>query len=216
MIQDNPPSNPPLPTSGVIYRSFADLIQNNIEGRDFAISYRHTDSDIAIIAPHGGNIEPGTTEIADALAGTEYNYYEFRGIKESGNRILHITSSCFDEPVALRTVRRSKVALTIHGLRSQESLVLIGGRNSAFKCSIQKALAAADFQATLSDIPHLRGHNPNNICNLCRSGEGVQLEISRGLRETLFKNLDRPGGRATTALFDVFITVLRNTIRSFR
>jgi phage replication-related protein YjqB (UPF0714/DUF867 family) len=36
-------------------------------------------SAVAIIAPHGGNIEPGTSELARAVAGQELSLYLFEG-----------------------------------------------------------------------------------------------------------------------------------------
>lgn len=50
------------------YRSYDNLCRNEVEDRDFRIRFRHGTSGIAIVAPHGGGIEPGTTEIAEAIA----------------------------------------------------------------------------------------------------------------------------------------------------
>jgi len=36
------------------------------------------------MAPHGGGIEPGTIDIADAIARSEYTFYAFQGIKKRG------------------------------------------------------------------------------------------------------------------------------------
>lgn len=43
-------------------------------------------------APHGGGIEPGTSEIADAIGGERGSFYTFGGLKSSGTADLHITS----------------------------------------------------------------------------------------------------------------------------
>ena len=63
------------------------------------------------------------------------------------------------------------------------------------------ALSAAGFNAEISEIPGLKGINPQNICNRCTSGEDVQLEISRGLRGKMFENLDHRNLRKRTIMF---------------
>ena len=40
---------------------------------------------VAIIAPHGGKIEPGTSEIVRSIAAEDYNFCAFEGIKPAGN-----------------------------------------------------------------------------------------------------------------------------------
>ena len=44
-------------------------------------------------------------------------------------------------------------------------------------------LTLAGLSGVMIKVPELRGTQPENICNRCKSGKGVQLEISRGLRE---------------------------------
>src|SRR6476646_8006552 len=70
-------------------------------GRDFRISF--SDGNIArclLVAPHGGGIEPGTSEILRALTDlSDWAWYEFAGFLRKGNKeALHITSTHFDEP----------------------------------------------------------------------------------------------------------------------
>ncbi len=199
-----------------IYSNFAELAACEDEGIDYEILWRQTDSPIAILAPHGGNIEPGTLEIADALAGTDFTFYAFKAKKEAENRKLHIGSDRYDEPRALRTLANTVVAIAIHGCHHQEQRVFIGGRNHPLKEAILQALQAAGFTAAISDIPGLRGIGPNNLCNRCGSGQGVQLEISRGLRNRLLQS--SPNGDHTTrnADFCSFVGAVRRALRSFR
>ena len=81
------------------------------------------------MAPHGGGIEPGTGDIADAVAGQHHSFYCFKGIKKQGNRVLHITSNRFDEPLAMTMVTNANWVLTIHGCRDVEPVVWVGGRD---------------------------------------------------------------------------------------
>jgi phage replication-related protein YjqB (UPF0714/DUF867 family) len=74
------------------------------------------------VAPHGGGIEPGTSELADAIAGSDLSFYTFEGLKSSGNTDLHITSTRFDEPMCLTLLASSSVVVTLHGEHSTKTV----------------------------------------------------------------------------------------------
>jgi phage replication-related protein YjqB (UPF0714/DUF867 family) len=195
------------------YADFAELKQNEREGYDYIVLYRKTDSKFAIAAPHGGGIEPGTSDIAEAIAGSEHTFYAFKGIKEAGNRVLHINSNRYDEPTGLNISNNASIVVSIHGCRNREEVVFIGGLNDELKRNILCALNKNGFCAVISEAPGLRGISPQNICNRCRGGKGVQLEISRGLREKLFDNLDKRSLRKKTVVFYKFIDIIRDTLK---
>ena len=197
------------------YSNFSELAHNEHEGEDYSIIYRKVDSRIAIIAPHGGGIEPGTIDIADAVAGSDYTLYGFKGVKKKGNYQLHINSNTFDEASGVKASRNSLVAVTIHGSQDKAAVVLIGGRNQELKEQLLSAFRTAGFAAAISEIPGLRGVDPENICNRCASGKGVQLEISRGLRDRMFDNLDHRLLRKKTILFHAFVHALREALHVF-
>ena len=44
------------------YRSFEELKVHEVQGEDYEINHISRDSPFAIMAPHGGYIEPGTSE----------------------------------------------------------------------------------------------------------------------------------------------------------
>ncbi|XKM43742.1 poly-gamma-glutamate hydrolase family protein (plasmid) [Rhizobium ruizarguesonis] len=71
---------------------------------------------VAIVAPHGGHIEPRTSEIAAAIAGEVFSLLFIRRA-ESGrhHRELHLTSDRFDEPRALALAEACKILLGVHG-----------------------------------------------------------------------------------------------------
>ena len=170
------------------YKSFNELAQHEIEGQDFEIADREAGSVFVIIAMHGGAIEFGTSEIADAIAGKNFSFYTFKGIKEHGNADLHITSTHFDEPRAISLLRKSKVAITVHGRNKEDRIVYVGGLHLQIKRQIISTLKRAGFRATHQDYASFKGLNTKNICNLGQSKTGVQLEISKGLRKTFFKS----------------------------
>jgi len=191
------------------YADYDDLKRHETEGVDYLVLSRETRASVAVIAIHGGGIEPGTIDIADAVAGVEYTFYGFKGIKKTGNRVLHLASHRFDEPRGLAIVRQARVVLSIHGCREMEPVVFLGGRNRELIERIQIALNAAGFRAAIPPRPDLQGRQDRNICNRCQSGRGVQLELSRGLRETLFHRLSRRSRRSRTLQFDRFTATLR-------
>lgn len=164
-----------------------------------------------MIAPHGGGIEPGTSELAEAIAGVGLSFYVFEGIKEEGNRILHITSSRFDEPEGVALVAASPRVVAVHGEEeSQDCAVFLGGLDKGLGAEIRASLEAAGFGVRTHKNPDMQGLHKNNICNRGQSAQGVQLELSRSLRESFFRELDnREGRQHPTESFFKFVKAMR-------
>jgi phage replication-related protein YjqB (UPF0714/DUF867 family) len=196
------------------YPNFRELTLHETEGTDYVILARKGASSVAVIAPHGGGIEPGTADIADAVAADRYAFAAFKGIKKTGNAALHIRSDRFDEPTAISTAQQARMVVTIHGCRGQEERVYVGGRNDDVKMRIIDALNQAGFSAEESLKPGLRGRSRQNICNRCRTGQGVQIEISKGLRDTMFEGLAKRSIRNKTETFYRFVRVLADAIEA--
>ncbi|WP_272029935.1 poly-gamma-glutamate hydrolase family protein [Oceanobacillus kimchii] len=173
------------------YSSYEELKEHEEPHEDYEINYSQRDSDITVIAIHGGGIEPGTSEVAKGLADRmDLSYYLFEGIKPTGNMILHIESTLFDEPIGRNMVQESVSALSIHGYQGEESMIFLGGRNEAYRDAIRDALQHRGF--AVEDAPsHISGMSEDNIVNDTQLGEGVQLELTAGLRDSLFVNGDR-------------------------
>src|SRR5918999_2850260 len=87
-----------------LYEDFATLAKGENEGIDYRICVTVRDSAVAIVAPHGGRIERGTSEIAAAIAKNNHSLYCFEGIKKRPHRDLHITSTNFDEPKCISLI----------------------------------------------------------------------------------------------------------------
>lgn len=192
------------------YHDYRELMKKEEEGKTYKIQLRHGKSDTLVIAPHGGGIEPGTTEIADAVAGNEHGFYSFEGIKIRQNLDLHITSRHFNEPLGINMAENSRTILAIHGCRGEEPIVYIGGRDTILKEKIKGSLKAAGFEVQVH--PRFPGLNPSNVCNRSRTLKGVQLEITEGLRRLILKDLSRTKRKTTTHLFDDFVTALRTAL----
>ena len=167
------------------YQSYSELKENEVEGKDYCIHFREGKSGILVMAPHAGDIEPATGELADSVAGDEHSFYAFWGMKERNNARLHISSTCFDEPVAVDLAQRSSLVLTIHGSRQKRKVVYLGGRDQKVKDIVKKSLQR--IQIPVGESSRLPGLKPENICNRNRSGKGVQLEISAGLRKEFYE-----------------------------
>jgi phage replication-related protein YjqB (UPF0714/DUF867 family) len=194
------------------YENFAELERNEKEGRDFRICLRHPGVATSVIAPHGGDIEPGTSEIADAIAGDDFSFYAFEGIKKHGrNRDLHITSHRFDEPKCVNLVKASTRTIAIHGHKAEAAVVYLGGRDTRALKVLRATLLARGFRVKTDHRPRLQGHHKGNICNRTQSGTGVQLEITRGLRRSFFQGLRRDGRRHKTERFREFVAAVRKS-----
>jgi len=194
------------------YCTFADLADHELEGKDFRIACRLRKSPYAIVAPHGGSIEPGTSQIANAVAGANLSFYAFEGLKPSDNGVLHITSTRFDEPRCLALIAEARTVITIHGRDGADQIVFLGGLDTALARRIEAALDAAGFTVRRDDDLDLQGTSRENLCNRGISGVGVQLEISNGLRRTLFRSLRVRGRGFFTHRFPIFTGALRGAL----
>jgi phage replication-related protein YjqB (UPF0714/DUF867 family) len=162
-----------------------------------------------VVAPHGGDIEHGTSEIADAIAGDDFSFYAFEGIKQSRNQDLHITSHRFDEPKCVNLVGASTTAIAIHGRKGEAKVVYLGGLDTRALKVLRATLLAGGFRVEKDDSPRLQGRDKKNICNRTKTGTGVQLEITRGLRRSFFQGLRRNGRRHRTERFREFVAAVR-------
>ena len=169
------------------YRNFKHLLQHETEGEDFEIAYQPRNSDILVMAPHGGKIEPYTGELAEMIANDTFSCYVFKGMKRNGNRSLHITSHCFDEPVAIRAVQGARLVLTVHGEGNpNHAFIMVGGTHKPL-CSVMETRLSVMGTDVRSPPKGMGAKHLLNICNRGKSGKGVQLELSYKLR-LLLKN----------------------------
>jgi phage replication-related protein YjqB (UPF0714/DUF867 family) len=169
------------------YASFSALSRHEREGVDYAIVSEDRHSPVAVIAPHGGYIEPGTTEIARAIAGDRLSFYSFVGLRPGRpHGDLHITSRLFDEPRCLALLAHSEVAIAVHGRTDIDDplLVYLGGLDTALRDRLRETLATKGFEAR-HDAQRYPGLHARNVCNRGRSGRGVQMELPRSLRRRL-------------------------------
>ena len=188
------------------YKNFEELAQQEVEGKDYQIKFHLRDERVIIMAPHGGKIEPTTSMIAEAIAGENYSFYSFEGLKDEGNGVLHIESHLFDEPQALQAVKRADVVITVHGqLNHKEGFIMVGGLHVDLRSEIRHRLEVAGFQ-TRTPPEGLQGIDPENICNRGRLKGGIQLEVSRKERDLLKVDRER---------LERFASTVRQAIQRF-
>jgi phage replication-related protein YjqB (UPF0714/DUF867 family) len=196
------------------YGSYEELQIHESLGTDYGIRCCWGCSQIAIMAIHGGGIEPGTAEIAQAVAGDRHTFYAFCGLKHSGNAGLHISSRKFDEPLGVHIASQASVVITVHGCRDAKAVTYVGGRHHQLKARITAALTAAGFRAL--DAMRLPGINPKNICNAGRCGMGVQLEISQAMRRLLFHDILQRHRKPVAPCFVQYVRAIQDGIRQAR
>lgn len=164
------------------YACYSDLANAEQEGVDYEKYSKAVDgTQVAIIAPHGGGIEPKSDAIAAAVAGTDFSFYCFRGCKPARNGRLHITSHRFDEPDCVALVATHTWVVAIHGCNEAGETVYIGGLDAGLIDDLAAAIAEAGISVSTTGHDY-RGTNPANICNRGASGMGAQLELTPDFR----------------------------------
>lgn len=198
------------------YRSVAALKAALKEAVDYRIVARDRASWVTIVSPHGGYIEPGTSAIAQAVAGRSYNLFDFQSLRETDAKELHVTSTRFREEKLVHLLKHSRAALSIHCMGTcHEQVVWLGGRNAALK-QLVLAKLSDKFQVN-PDSPKYRGESPENFVNMvCH--QGVQLELSEELIFALIagKPFAAKRSRKLTLLGRTFVAALRQALYEYR
>jgi phage replication-related protein YjqB (UPF0714/DUF867 family) len=180
-------------------RSYAEILQRGyVPNRDFCVAFGDSKIEVCLlIAPHGGGIEPGSSEIMRIVAEVGgWAWYEFAGFLRKGNKdALHISSTDFDEPTLMSLLPKAGFVVGFHGAsESREPIVYVGGKWQLGRRTIVETINAVSRKHGIRavdaiDTPaatHLRGLNDSNITNRGKRAEGIQLEFSRGARNLLF------------------------------
>lgn len=214
-----------------------------VEGTDYARRYRRhavLDNDLVlntpfpqttVIAPHGGGIEVGTSELCLAIAGYHpatlavtptggpvYDYWMFEGLRSSNNGELHVTSKNCDDPYARSLCAGARYAVALHGCTTAQAglsdgtqAVLVGGLDGTLKGHLIEELRAVGIQA-IDAAPYadLNGDHVDNIANRTLLGMGGQMELTTPLRTAMFGTNTRAERKNTTLpLFWTFVGAIR-------
>ncbi|WP_198274893.1 poly-gamma-glutamate hydrolase family protein [Streptomyces javensis] len=197
-----------------LYTSYADLARHQIEGVDYQRTWRSSQcSSLLHLAIHGGGIEPGTSELSSAAAGTINDLYVLEALKPAGNGNLHITATRFDEPQALALVSAASHVISWHGAAGTDPATYVGGLDYALRDRIALALVQAGFTVQLA-ADDLDGNDPANIANRSSRNMGVQLELTTAQRQAFFAggDLSRPNRVNTTAAFTTYVQAVQHAV----
>ncbi len=200
-----------------IYRTLADLKEDLEEGTDFRILRKDRRSNVFIVAPHGGYIEPGTSHLARAIAGNTFNLFDFQGLRIQEPWRLHVTSTRFRDDRLTVSLMSSLTAVSIHGMGKTDNWrIWTGGLNKELKFLVEACLIEAGFWIE-STPPKYKGKSPRNFINLAEK-YGVQLELPEDLVKVMFRNgiefTDQEQGNepALNDLGEHFVQALRRAL----
>jgi len=199
------PGNQPKKEPAMPPTCYADILKaGHRRGHDFEIvignwECRHS---CLIAAPHGGSIEPLTSEIARAVADVSARaFYLFLGHLNRNNwNAFHIDSTRFDEPDFTRLATETEFIVSFHGAEGdQERRVNVGGLHEEGRAIMIQSLNAdlAPYKilavdATKAGVAQsIAGLHPHNLTNRGRTGRGIQLEFSDAARLVFFPGKSR-------------------------
>jgi len=201
------------------YNSFLELKDSC--PKSCKVEYDLKTTSFLIFTPHGGGIEPGTTEICKWFNMNSYSYYSFTGIGTNCKE-LHITSTRFDEPKLGKILSKHQSAISFHGMtdykkRKYKADIFLGGLDRPLINSLEEKLKASGFTVTtFKEHPtsSLAAMNPNNVTNKCRGKQGVQIELSASIRKSFFiGNYRLKNERSkTTERFERFCKLIKEII----
>jgi phage replication-related protein YjqB (UPF0714/DUF867 family) len=203
------------------YASMTDLKADSslVYGVDYVFStVNNPFSTVAVTAVHGGNIERGTSELADLIRELgNYNYYSFDVLRTTNASDLHVTSTHYDEPLVLNMMAACEKVIGCHGKSGTDETVYVGGLDKALRNAVWTKLTAAGFDCEVSPSG-IAGLEPDNITNRTKTGGGVQLEITTELRKSFFVDKDwtnRSRDNWTQRIYDFATAVYEAVEESF-
>ncbi|MFJ1704670.1 poly-gamma-glutamate hydrolase family protein [Kitasatospora sp. NPDC088346] len=219
-----------------------------VEGVDYGLRSRRHPADprdpagrtpavrTTVIAPHGGGIEEGTSELCLAIAGYHpaglhphpaggpvHDFWLFEGLRADGNAALHVTARHCDDPTARALAAGSWNVVAVHGCSPARAglppgarAVLVGGLGQVLRQYLVEEFTAAGIRAVpATGRERIAGIAPDNICNRTLLGAGAQLEITADLRASMFApghNTLAQRATSTLPLFWAFTAAARAAI----
>ena len=196
-----------------------ELENQTVEGVDWKKETRDNGTKVLIVAPHGGNIEQGTTEVTKALANKgDYDYFSFEAMRSKNNSDLHVTSTHYDDATLNQMIENRTATISIHGAAGTEQIVYLGGPDSALRDEIEAQLKSRGFKVLVPPA-YLGGQNDKNFINRQDGTTGVQLELTTALRKAFFNNGDTNTKNRTnesnwTPLMQSFVDALYTSIHN--
>ncbi len=197
------------------YPSMALMQAEHKEGTSYRIRCLDRKSPVTIISPHGGFIEAGTSALSKALAGKQFNLFDFQGLLQSNPLDLHITSTRFQHERLKALLANSRTAVSVHCMFDEgERTIYIGGLNRHLKEEMAESLGQSGFSVN-TQPPRYKGEMKSNITNRVERG-GVQLELPAKLLSSMFHSKEqfctRDKATVRTEIFDLFNHSVRRVL----
>lgn len=181
----------PKPAGKDVFGSMVQLedTYKDLKGKVWSIDNAYSNKHRTMVfAPHGGQIEKGSTELAHAISDRgNYDFFSFNGLKKKDNHSLHVTSTHYDEPTLEKELKNKQYSISVHGAMGDKThAVYVGGANESLINHSIHQLKKQGIDARKAP-KRLAGKSSKNIVNRNKTHQGVQLELSEGLRKDLFK-----------------------------
>ena len=198
------------------YRDLAQLVLHTRQGIDYRVDVVNRGGVAAIVAAHGGCIEPLTSELATALAGDEYSLFDFHGLVEGPRLRVPIVS--FSELRLTSLLQGGKTAVSVDGIRGNEPVAHVGGANQRLASLARASLMAADIQAKNAIAPKLV-ESPSRFFNQPSEG-GIHIELTEALRLSMtqapWAELGWSDPQSWTPVFHAFVQAVRQALGQYR
>lgn len=196
-----------------VYESLDELKSHKVEDIDYEETLRDRNSKVTVLSIHGGFVEFGTSEIAEEIAGDDFNYFNFGALKRENRWGFHVTSHNFYQEDLETVLKNSDTEVSIHGCvitGSDRPLVCVGGLDEKLKKLIKDRLESAGFETSTKYFPAIYRLN---VANRAKNG-GVQLELTYSLRKTLFEDINQRN-RKPNEKFYLFTDAVRSAIEEY-
>lgn len=179
-------------------QSILDIEQRAKRDKDYEIISWFRPKTPLVLAIHGGKIEVGSGELAEAVANKKWSLYHFKAIaapdfdsKILQSGFLHLTSHKFNEPLLIEMAKKSKYCLSLHGFPAEKTKVdfCVGGGNEELRKKLVSKFNKEFPQLKTCELccPPYLGLHQSNVVNLCVN-KGVQIEMSPKVRKKIVES----------------------------
>jgi phage replication-related protein YjqB (UPF0714/DUF867 family) len=200
-----------------VYSSLDALKERHPRWKHYNLRIFDLRAPITVVAPHGGYIEAGTSYLAQRVAGSDCNLFDFQGLLKTKPNRLHVTSVNFHDPLLQELLQRSRLAVSIHSMGVEGAgEIWVGGLNRELRQAVAEELQKVGFTVR-TDMPKYRGEHRRNFVNTAAE-QGVQIEISGDVLDSFYacSKADfalHPSDSEATSQLESFVRACRKALK---
>ncbi|MBX9941662.1 MAG: poly-gamma-glutamate hydrolase family protein [Candidatus Obscuribacterales bacterium] len=201
-----------------VYSSLDALKERHPRWKHYNLRIFDLRAPITVVAPHGGYIEQGTSYLAQRVAGSDCNLFDFQGLLKTQPNRLHVTSVNFQDPLLQELLQRSRLAVSIHSMGVEGcGEIWVGGLNRELRQAVADELKNEGFKVR-TDMPKYRGEHRRNFVNTAAE-QGVQIEISGDVLDSFYVGgkadfgLHLDGSAQTNSRLESFVKACRKALK---